>query len=152
VKRSTNTAPTFVKVHSLPPLVRTAVRNFQRDLRAQCRRDRALYGKIGCWGCLHTKDGAEGLCLEISCDFLTYLGEVGFDVSNEQLFLREYIFDPMGKEEALRQKFDDHLDSFPFDSDGCRFHFVVKVGELIIDWTARQFGEKNPFPAIWREI
>jgi hypothetical protein len=29
-------------------------------------------------------------------------------------------------------------------------HTVVKIGRLRIDWTARQFDEKSPFPLIWR--
>lgn len=28
-------------------------------------------------------------------------------------------------------------------------HVVVKIGRLRIDWTARQFDPKSPFPLIW---
>ncbi len=122
------------------------------------------------------EDGAAGLCLEASGEFLETLKKHNFTivdpewvedrfidqqrfktlfnnkkVTSEIASLREYVFTPKDKEEALRQRYDDYLDDFPFDTDGVAFHFVVKVGEFIVDWTARQFGQKNPFPAIWRE-
>lgn len=89
------------------------------------------------------------MCLDASIEFREVLKKAG--ISGRTHRLREYIFVPANNAELRRMKRDKHLTSFPFDSSGCRFHFVVKVGEFIIDWTARQFGEQSPFPAIWRE-
>lgn len=141
VKRTTSTSPIFVSPKKLPSPLRKAVLGYLQALR---RGENKQYGFID----IDTQEGAEDMCLDVSEDFLQTLDGVGISGGA----LREYIFFPMSKEEAFLQRFDDFLDSFPFDSSRCRFHFAVKVGEFIIDWTARQFGANNPFPAIWREI
>lgn len=90
------------------------------------------------------------MCLEASAEFLPFLDRAGIPTTED--FLREYIFDPMDKQERRKQKKDVHLRTFPFDTNGFSFHFVVKVGDFIIDWTSRQFDELSPFPSIWREV
>ncbi len=96
-----------------------------------------------------TKIGAAGWCLEASNDFMQTLEDHGFTKSS--YFLRQYIWDPTNKKEMKEQRKDIFLDSFPFDTDNCPYHFVVKIGKIVIDWSARQFGAENPFPAIWIE-
>ncbi len=148
VKRTTSTSPTFVKLKDLPSPLREAVECHRALLRQECaaRKDGT------CWaGCLHDKEGSEGMCLEASGDFTGTLKAFKIGPGRGKSFIREFIFHPMDRFEKRRQREDKHLSTFPFDSSGYRFHFVVKVGEFIIDWTARQFGAKNPFPAIWRE-
>lgn len=83
-----------------------------------------------------TEDGATGMCGDAS-----------------DLFL--HVLDENGIEDALIEHYDpeiilDCLD-YPFDLTKCRYHWAVRVGDLIIDWTARQFDADAPFPAIWKE-
>lgn len=112
----------------------------------------------------HFSEWAEDNCLEASSEFLETLKLHNFEIvdpefggvkrilNRDTAALREYIFEPRNKDEAIRQKYDDYVETFPFKTDGMCFHFVVKVGEFIVDWTARQFEQYNPFPAIWREL
>lgn len=137
-KRTTSTSASFVKLKDLPFGLREATK---------CHKKIALID-----GC-DTQDGAAGLCLEESGEFIETLREFRKQFKEiPRAYFREYIFHPLNDIEERRQKRDRQLRHFPFDSSGCRFHFVVKTGGFIIDWTARQFGERNPFPAIWREL
>lgn len=127
-------SPTFVEIKDLPAPIIQAIRFFQPYAEQQT---------------YDTKDGAEGLCLEASDEFIHILIGCGVKPGRGRKFLREYIFDPQNDKERKRMLTEKY--EFPFDPDGCAFHFVVKINEVVIDWTARQFGDKNPFPAIWRE-
>lgn len=98
-----------------------------------------------------TRDGAIGWCLEASDEFLHILEDHGFDIGTGEDFLRHYIFKPLNKDEQHKQADDSYLSSFPFEPRSCCYHFAVKVEDIVIDWTARQFGATNPFPAIWKE-
>lgn len=160
-KRTISTSKRFLKIEQLPLKLKNAVE------------EQVPKAKTNHY---HTSEGAAGLCLEASGEFLATLKDAGFTildpeldedrfidqqrfkhlfknrkVTNDLAAIREYIFIPNNNEEEIRRRYDDYLDDFPFDTDGVAFHFVVKVGEFIVDWTARQFGQQNPFPAIWRE-
>lgn len=41
-------------------------------------------------------------------------------------------------------------EDYPYDFDGeCQYHWAVRLGNIIIDWTARQFNEHAGLPAVW---
>jgi hypothetical protein len=94
----------------------------------------------------NTVEGASGMCIDASGEFIDVLEEFGLKGQ-----MREFIFHPMHPGEEQKMRKDKYLTTFPFDRRDCAFHFVVKTRGIIVDWTARQFGCKNPFPAIWRE-
>lgn len=135
-KRTTNTSPIFLKISDLPPKLKEAV---------------AAYLPKAKDNGFDTKDGALGWCLEASDEFLHTLEDHGFAIGTGEDFLRHYIFNPLNDEEVSIKANDYTLSSFPFDPKSCHYHFAVKVEDIIIDWTARQFGAENPFPAIWSE-
>jgi len=42
------------------------------------------------------------------------------------------------------------LARFPYAANRtCNWHWAVRVGDIIVDWTARQFDPNAPFPALW---
>lgn len=148
VKRTSDTSPVFVKVRDLPSPLREVVQGYKHGLNKGCADNKSL--GYPCWqGCLHDPEGAAGECLEASGHFREILMKCG--ISGRTHRLREYMFYPLNATERRRKERDKLIGTFPFDTSGCRFHYVVKLGDLIIDWTARQFGAANPFPAIWRE-
>lgn len=150
MRHTKSTLPTFVKVEDLSSLLREVVEGYKQGLDEACAQQRTVHGANTCWqGCLHDPEGAAGMCLDASGHFREILMKCG--ISGRTHRLREYMFYPMTPRERRRKGRDKLLHTFPFDSSGCRFHYVVKLGDLIIDWTARQFGEENPFPAIWIE-
>lgn len=83
-----------------------------------------------------TSEGASDNCNHASDEFLhELLAEVGIE----------------GEIEHYGQSVEiDHVDypyEMPYYVD---FHWVVRVGDWLIDWTARQFEEEAPFPAVWK--
>lgn len=83
----------------------------------------------------HTEDGAHGQCNEASDQFTHVLAELGIkDVHIEH-------YEP-----------NIHMDrgDYPYKMSGCSWHWAVRIGEWIIDWTARQFEPEAPFPAVWK--
>lgn len=131
-KPTTNTSSRLMKIDDLPPVLKAAI--LAHIPKAKDNQ-------------FDTAQGAHGWCLEASDEFLHTLEEHGIIDSP----LRHYIFQPLNKNEAKEQEEDRFLDSFPFAPGGCHYHFAVKVGDIVIDWTARQFDARNPFPAIWKE-
>jgi hypothetical protein len=91
---------------------------------------------------LDTGEGAGGLCNEISDDFLHELSAFGVEG-----LIEYYGFDDDNDATPERQKQD--IDDYPLDVDGCMWHWAVRVGNLVIDWTAKQFDETANLPAIW---
>jgi len=135
-KHTTNTSSNFMKIEELPPDLRKAVI--------------AHIPKAKHEG-FDTEDGAIGWCLEASDAFLHTLEDHGVDIGTGEELLRHYIFKPLNKDEERLKEEDPFLKSFPLNPRSCCYHFAVKIGDIVIDWTARQFGAGNPFPAIWRE-
>ena len=44
----------------------------------------------------------------------------------------------------------EDLEDYPYEElYACSYHWAVRVGNLIIDWTARQFSEQAGLPAVW---
>lgn len=140
-KHTTNTSSNFMKIEELPSKFREAVLAYIPKAK-----DNGF----------DTKDGATGWCLEASDEFLNTLEDYGIEIEYDSSWckgasLRHYIFKPLNKDEEHLREEDRYSSSFPFDPKGCFYHFAVKVGDIVIDWTARQFGANNPFPAIWME-
>ncbi len=82
----------------------------------------------------NTTAGAANMCADASDDFLHALDDVGIDG-----IIEYYDFDIL-------------LDvrEFPFEAmDGNLNHWAVRVGRVLIDWTARQFDQRAEFPSIW---
>jgi hypothetical protein len=77
---------------------------------------------------------ASGQCTDASDEFLHKLAEHGIEGQIEY-------YDP-----AIL--LDAH--EYPYTMVGCHCHFAVRVGDFVIDWTARQFSKASPFPAVWR--
>lgn len=138
-KLTTSISPVFIAINELPNKLRKAVEAFIPEAKAEE---------------YDTKKGAHGYCDIASGCFAKTLEEWGF--SSKDYSLREYLFDPTTKEEKKIAKEDRFLALFPFSKYSksgqyCNFHCVIKVGNFIVDWTARQFDETAPFPAIWIE-
>lgn len=85
---------------------------------------------------LDDPDGAWGQCTESSDSFLHFLDEAGVEGA-----VIEH-FDPCVRQDRVDYPFGDLI--------GCSFHWAVRVGDIVIDWTARQFSDDAPFPAIWK--
>jgi hypothetical protein len=138
-KPTISISPVFIAINELPDKLRKAVEAFIPEAKAEK---------------YDTKKGAHGWCDIASGYFAKTLEKRGF--SSKDYSLREYLFDPITKEEKRIAKEDRVL--FPFNIEKCiksgqycNFHWVTKVGKFIVDWTARQFDESAPFPAIWIE-
>ena len=41
------------------------------------------------------------------------------------------------------------FERYPYNVGDCVGHNAVRVGDIIVDWTARQFDSRAPFPAMW---
>lgn len=83
----------------------------------------------------HTAAGAENRCNIASDAFLHVLEEYGIEGEIEH-YEREILLDRK---------------EYPYGALGdSSYHWAVRVGDTIIDWTARQFDEQAPFPAVWK--
>lgn len=49
----------------------------------------------------------------------------------------------------MRYYTGDDLTHYSYNASTCVTHYANRLGDLIIDWTARQFNKHAPFPAIW---
>lgn len=86
-----------------------------------------------------------GYCLDISDEFLQFLGNCPVHLKAK----------PGIATYCAQQKQHYPLPvqwakKYPPTFGGCRYHCVVKIGKLRIDWTARQFDPQAPVPLIWR--
>ncbi len=72
----------------------------------------------------HTREGAEFRCGAAAWAFETWLGVVGIP------------FEPYAVDVAA--------------GDNRLYHVMTRVGDVFVDWTARQFGNL-PFPAVWTQ-
>jgi hypothetical protein len=82
-----------------------------------------------------TPEGAEDQCTEASDRFVRHLMDHGIEGEIEY-------YDP--------NRSQDRKD-YPYESlAGCWQHWAVRVNGTIIDWTARQFLDDAPFPAVFR--
>ena len=44
----------------------------------------------------------------------------------------------------------EDIEDYPYEfSEGCKYHWAVRVGNVVIDWTARQFDPLAGLPAVW---
>ena len=83
----------------------------------------------------NTRAGATDNCTHACDEFLHVLEDFGIEGDIEY-------FEP-----------DIYMDmiDYPWGSMGTsRFHWAIRVGDFVIDWTARQFDEEAPFPAVWK--
>ena len=82
----------------------------------------------------HTVQGANNRCNVASDAFLHVLSDHGIEGEIEH-YERDVTLDRV---------------EYPYgDLGGCYYHWAVRVGDMIIDWTARQFDKDAPFPAVW---
>lgn len=81
-----------------------------------------------CWA------GARDMCNEASDEFLHELAKHGIEGEIEH-------YDP---------SIILDLKDYPHKLSACSYHWAVRVEEWVIDWTARQFEEEAPFPAVWK--
>jgi hypothetical protein len=90
-----------------------------------------------------THSGAWNKCMEASDCFLHELERVGLEGEIEY-------YDFEGKCCTV-DEMDLDIREYPFsvEEDIHRNHWAVRVGNIIIDWTARQFNRTASFPAIW---
>ena len=89
---------------------------------------------------------AKSMCNHASDDFLHCLARFKLEplASIEHYDFEKADWHTCTNEEALYGRM-----RYPFDWAG-QWHWAVRLGDnLIIDWTARQFDEKAPFPAMW---
>ena len=95
-------------------------------------------------GCA-TRYGAYGKCNTMSDMFLHELEKVGLEG-----LIEAYEFaDKRGP--CTQEQMDQDRMDYPFHVDiyDCAWHWAVRVGNIVIDWTAKQFNRAAPFPAIW---
>lgn len=84
-----------------------------------------------------TPEGASNQCTVASDEFVHWLEKRGNGLVGE---IEHY--DP---DIALDRK------DYPYeDLAGCYLHWAVRVGGTVVDWTARQFTDNAPFPAVYR--
>lgn len=78
---------------------------------------------------------AEDNCHHASDEFLHKLAELDIDG-------------------ALIEHWDPHIEQdqrdYPYALWTCSYHWCVRLGEWLIDWTAAQFDDDAPLPAVWR--
>ena len=91
----------------------------------------------------HKYQGALDECMNASDCFLYELEKVGLDG------IIEYYDFEAGSCTRLQSELDVMEYPYHVDVERFRCHWAVRVNKTIIDWTARQFDEKAPFPAIW---
>jgi hypothetical protein len=84
-------------------------------------------------------DAVSDNCLEISCEFACFLESHGWPIeaTEEGWPVIEFRMD--------RLRPVPHI--YPEETQ-CK-HFVLAVGDLAVDWTARQFGKDMPVPLVW---
>jgi hypothetical protein len=85
------------------------------------------------WG-WDTQDGATNACDHASNEFLHHLERLGISDAEIEHFDGELVLD---------------RHDYPWILPPESWHWAVRVGDTLIDWTARQFDETAPFPAIW---
>lgn len=99
-----------------------------------------------------TAEGADGECFEASREFLKFLDRYGYQAriilltdEDEATVLR---VESSFRTKAYSYQFVPHH----WYDNGCRWagHFVVQVGNVCIDWTARQFDPEAPFPLVYK--
>ena len=97
----------------------------------------------------HTPDGAEGWCQDASDEFLHELEDVhGFLGAD----IEHYDFGVGWTKDITREMVLRDTQRFPYAygvSIDTEWHWAVRCGHLIIDWTARQFDARAPCPALW---
>lgn len=79
-------------------------------------------------------EGASDMCNHASDEFIRELTE--YNIKGQIEYYETHI------------KID--VQDYPYNLHKCCFHWAVRVGEWVIDWTARQFDEDAPFPAVWK--
>jgi hypothetical protein len=95
----------------------------------------------------HTEVGAKGWCNDASDQFLHELEDVHGIKGAE---IEHYDFDTWQDDITPEMVLKDTA-RYPYMTDDTvtEWHWAVRIGCLIIDWTARQFDDKAAFPALW---
>jgi hypothetical protein len=124
----------FIDVDRLGPRMRLLARNFMDDA--------ADRGEG--WDQF---DGAYNTCDEASPAFQFFLENAGV-----RSRLRQYVLsEGKGTNRPLNGLYTVRSPIPHFVEPDYNFHVVNVVGRLVFDWTARQFDETLPYPAIWRD-
>lgn len=98
-----------------------------------------------------TAEGADGECFVASKEFLKFLDRYG---ENARIIM--FTDEAEASVPHIEKYFSVKV--YPYQrvphrwyQNGCRWagHFVVRVGDLCVDWTARQFNPEAPFPLIF---
>ena len=97
---------------------------------------------------------------EAIASFLPFAEQEGYDDPDSALGMCNHASDEFLHELTKRriegeiEHYEDHIlidqKDYPYGLSDCQFHWAVRVGDWIIDWTARQFDNAAPFPAIWK--
>ena len=94
---------------------------------------------------------ANGECANVSLFFVRFIQENFVPGANSAKLViyrpRSARHHPL-KPRFLTTKEENRLKKRPIG--GWTDHCVVRIGRLRIDWTARQFDPKSPFPLMWR--
>ena len=78
---------------------------------------------------------ALGMCSHASDEFLHELAKFSIE----------------GEIEHYEPNNADDVDDYPYVMKQCAWHWAVRLGEWVVDWTASQFNPECPFPAVWKE-
>jgi hypothetical protein len=81
-----------------------------------------------------TPDGAWNCCSFASDEFLHHLAWYGIE----------------GTIEHFEPDIPEDVEDYPLVEFDGWFHWAVRVGDFVIDWTARQFIPHAAFPLTWR--
>ncbi len=92
---------------------------------------------------LFAGEGADLMCGTATELFLEYLVQVVNDSEAKNLNPTTYMF--------LFQR-PEHRDAYPVNLNGYTGnHVVAVIGNLMIDWSARQFDQRAPCPLIFKD-
>lgn len=94
---------------------------------------------------LETMEGASGMCAAISGELLDFLERSLPDWPGDMSFVQwwyEYDEDTLIERDLV----EPHGFYWNNGHDG---HTAARIGDWVIDLTARQFGDDVPFPLVW---
>ncbi len=97
---------------------------------------------------------ADGECTRTSEQFITHLIDCGVPLRGDLRVIhydaRTARYHPLKPKLLTRKEFESMTPAQRKLPGQYRHHSVFACGRLRIDWTARQFDPKAPFPVIWR--
>lgn len=130
---------------------------------------RYLNENIGELSLYESKEGADGMCETASYDFSLWIYDNAVFNSHSRIS-RVMFISPDDLQDELEKDPDFHLVRnnivdfeeilvFSYESPphrwyvrGCNYsgHMAVRIGDFVVDWTARQFTSRAPFPLIFK--